>query len=82
MIKTNMTILGKVFMVLFFFASGFSAGVYYAKSDDEVNSGNKTEISIGDIKGKGDGDIVIDLDTDQEQEQPEPKKEKKFLGIF
>jgi len=77
MIKTKMTLVGKVFMCLFFISLGFGAGVMVAKNGEVFNnSGVSTEITIEKSKG---GDIIIDTESNQDQEE---KTDKKFLGIF
>ena len=72
----KMTFIGKVLLFLVGFGFGTAFGLYIAPDGDaETNTGNKTEINIGDIKEKGEGDIIIDLKSEQKQDQKEEKKE-------
>ncbi|WP_430815215.1 hypothetical protein [Carboxylicivirga sp. RSCT41] len=80
MIKTSMTLAGKIFMILFFFSLGLGVGIYISQPDEiEDNTGNKTEIVIEKNK---DGQIIIETESKQGEEvdndDDEPKKKKKF----
>ncbi|WP_430813123.1 hypothetical protein [Carboxylicivirga sp. RSCT41] len=81
MIKTSMTLVGKIFMCLFFIAVGFAGGVIYTKkqTDTEVNSGNKTEIVIEKNKN---GNIIIETEQEETGDDTNDTGKKKKKGFL
>lgn len=65
--------MGKVFMALFFFASGTAVGFYYGNKGFQ-NEGNSISVSV-DGKVKKGSEVNINLeDVDQDQEKNKKKK--------
>ncbi len=76
MIKTNMTLTGKIFMCLFFFAAGFGTCAYIMKKSSNENQGNQISVSV-DGKVKKGSEVIINLDADQKQEKKNRRKKKR-----
>ena len=80
MFKTNMTLVGKIFMVLFFFSTGLATGIYVVKKNFMgINDGVKNEISL-ELKGskaKKQSNLNINLTSDQKGEKDEQYKKRK-----
>lgn len=85
----RMTIVGKIFMVLFFLSVGFTGGVIYGYkyAEKQLNKGisNETHISINKLKAKENSHIVLDSENSQDAIQNKNKDEDKdnlFQRIF
>lgn len=80
-----MTLLGKVFMALFFLSLGFGGGVIYGykHAERELNKGisNETHISINKLKAKENSRIVLDSENSQDAKQ-EDKTDEEDKGFF
>jgi anionic cell wall polymer biosynthesis LytR-Cps2A-Psr (LCP) family protein len=78
--KTNMTLIGKIFMVLFFFSTGLAAGIYVVKKNfmginDGVN--NQVQIELKGVKSKKESNLNINLHNDQKGEKSEQYKKRR-----
>lgn len=78
MISTKMTLLGKIFMALFFFAAGFGACAVTFQKEIFKNEGvsNKTEVRIGNIKVKDGSTVTLDGENSSHQSQEKDNKTK------
>jgi anionic cell wall polymer biosynthesis LytR-Cps2A-Psr (LCP) family protein len=78
--KTNMTLFGKIFMVLFFFSTGLATGIYVVKKNmmginDGVN--NQVQIELKGVKSKKESNLNINLTSDQKGEKSEQYKKRR-----
>ncbi len=69
----KMTLMGKVFMCLFFLSAGVAIGFYYGSSETDSNTGNKIEVNV-DGKVKQGSDVNINIEGN-DQEQTKKKQE-------
>jgi len=81
MVKTKMTLMGKIFMALFFMSTGLAAGFYYGKNSVEPNNGNKIEVTV-DGKIKDGSDVNINLDGINQDHETNKKKKEENKGNF
>jgi len=69
----RMTLVGKIFMVLFFLSLGFGGGVIYGykHAEKKMNEGisNDTYISINKLKAKENSKITLDTENSQKASQ-------------